>query len=116
VRRYLATLIAVISIAACSGDGAANGPISGEGVAGDLGCLACHTDTDTDLGTTLNGIWGSSVELDDGSVVTVDEAYVIRSIEEPQADIVAGYAASMPRIPMSEEERSALVGYIESLR
>jgi hypothetical protein len=48
--------------------------------------------------------------------VTVDEAYVIRSIEEPQADIVAGYAASMPRIPMSEEERSALVGYIESLR
>jgi hypothetical protein len=40
---------------------------------------------------------------------------VIRSIAEPQADIVAGYAPSMPLITMSEEEKSALVDYIESL-
>jgi cytochrome c oxidase subunit 2 len=113
--RLLVTLVAVTSIAACSADRPGEGPISGEVVAGDLGCLACHTDTDTVLGPTWNGIWGSSVELEDGSVVTVDEAYVRRSIDEPQADIVAGFSASMPPIPMSEEEESALVDYIESL-
>lgn len=115
MRRHLAVLAAVMAIAACSGDAAGGDPISGEAVAGDLGCVACHTDTDTDLGPTWNGIWGSSVELEDGSIVTVDEAYVRRSIEEPQAEIVAGYGASMPLIPMSEEEKSALVDYIESL-
>lgn len=116
MRRLLVTLVAVVSIAACSGNGGGTGPISGEDVARDLGCLACHTDANTDLGPTLNGIWGSPVELEDGSVVTVDEAYVRRAINEPQAEIVAGFSASMPLIPMSEEEESALVDYIESLQ
>ncbi|HUF94795.1 MAG TPA: hypothetical protein VMO52_01820 [Acidimicrobiia bacterium] len=114
MRQLLATLTAAMAVAACSGD-VARENISGEDVANDLGCVACHTDTDTNLAPTWNGIWGSSVELEHGSAVTVDEAYVRRSIEEPQADIVAGFSASMPLIPMSEEETSALVDYIESL-
>lgn len=114
MRRTLVGLVAILALAACSADRSAEEP-SGEALAADLGCVACHTDVDSEIAPTWNGIWGTSVELEDGTTVTVDEEYVRRSIEEPQADIVAGYNASMPVIPMSEEEKSALVDYIESL-
>lgn len=115
MRRTIVGLVAVLALGACSADRAAEEPLSGEAVAADLGCAGCHTDADTEIAPTWNGIWGTSVELEDGTTVTVDEAYVRRSIEEPQADIVAGFSASMPVLPMSEEEKSALVDYIESL-
>ncbi len=115
MRRTVFGLIAIIALAACSADRSAEDPLTGEALAADLGCLACHTDVDSSVAPTWNGIWGTSVELEDGTTPTVDEAYVRRSIEEPQADIVAGYSASMPVVPMSEEEKSALVDYIESL-
>jgi cytochrome c oxidase subunit 2 len=115
MRKTVVGLVAILALAACSADRSAEEPLSGEALAADLGCAACHTDVDTELAPTWNGIWGTSVELEDGSTVIVDEAYVRRSIDEPQADIVAGYSASMPVVPMSDEERSALVDYIESL-
>lgn len=115
MRKTVVCVVAILALAACSADRSADGPLSGEALAADLGCAACHTDVDTEIAPTWNGIWGTSVELEDGSTVTVDEAYVRRSIDEPQADIVAGYIGSMPVVPMSDEERSALVDYIESL-
>lgn len=113
--RTVVGLVAILALAACSADRSAEEPLSGEALAADLGCAACHTDVDTEIAPTLNRIWGTSVELEDGTTVTVDEAYVRRSIEEPQADIVAGFSGSMLVVPMSEEEKSALVDYIESL-
>jgi cytochrome c oxidase subunit 2 len=115
MRRTIVGLVAILALAACSAERSAEEPLSGEALAADLGCAACHTDVDTEIAPTWNGIWGTSVELEDGTTVTVDEAYVRRSIEEPQADIVAGFSASMPVVPMDEEEKSALVDYIESL-
>lgn len=115
LRRTIVGLVGILALAACSAGGSADGPLTGGALATDLGCVACHTDVDSSVAPTWNGIWGTQVELDDGTTVTVDEAYVRRSIEEPHAEIVAGYNASMPVIPMSEEEKSALVEYIESL-
>ncbi len=115
LRRTIVGLVGIVVLAACSADRSAEEPLTGEALATDLGCVACHTDADSSVAPTWNGIWGTSVELEDGTTVTVDEAYVRRSIEEPQAEIVAGYSASMPVIPMSEEEKSVLVDYIESL-
>jgi len=115
LRRTFACLVVVLALAACSAERSAEEPLSGEALAADLGCLACHTEVDTEIAPTWNGIWGTPVVLEDGTTVTVDEAYVRRSIEEPQADIVAGFGPSMLVIPMSEEEKSALVDYIESL-
>lgn len=115
MRRTVVSLVALLALAACSADRSSEEPLAGEALASDLGCLACHTDADSSVAPTWNGIWGTEVDLEDGTTVTVDEAYVRRSIEEPQADIVAGYSASMPVVPMSEEEKSALVDYIESL-
>jgi cytochrome c oxidase subunit 2 len=115
MRSTVAGLAAILALAACSSDRSTEEPLSGEALAADLGCLACHTDADTAIAPTLNGKWGTSVELEDGTTVTVDEDYVRRSLEEPQADILAGYGASMPVVPMSDDEKSALVDYIESL-
>ena len=115
MRRTVVGLAAILALAACSADRSSEEPLTGEALAADLGCAACHTDTDSSIAPTWNGTWGTEVELEDGTTVTADEAYVRRSIEEPQADIVAGYGASMPAVPMSEEEKSALVDYIESL-
>ncbi|MGF1616865.1 MAG: c-type cytochrome [Acidimicrobiia bacterium] len=116
MKRTLSLYLAmVIALAACSAERGSEEPLSGQALAADLGCLACHTDVDSSVAPTWNGIWGTEVELEDGRTVTVDEEYVRRSIEDPRADIVSGYIASMPVIPMSAEEKAALVDYIRSL-
>lgn len=113
--RFSLSLVAVFLVAACSAERSSGEPLSGEALAEDLGCRACHTDADTDLAPTWIGLWGTEVPLEDGSTVVADEAYVRKSIEEPSSDIVAGYGASMPVIEMTEQEKVTLVEYIESL-
>ena len=59
-------------------------PVRGEEVYINQGCVGCHTtDGSTGLGPTWRGIYGSQEELMDGSVVTVDDDYIRRSILEP---------------------------------
>ena len=100
-----------ICIAAC----APNSQSAGLEVAKDAGCVACHTAVDTDLAPSWIDLWGSEVELDDGSTVLADEAYIRRSIEDPDAQVVSGYRPTMPLIPLSAEEKSQLISYIGSL-
>lgn len=108
-------LLAVLLLAACGGDEGATEGLTGSELATEIGCQACHTETDTDLAPTLHGIWGTEVELEDGSAVTVDEAYVRRSITDPGADVVAGFDAQMPTFGLSESEVERLVDYVRSL-
>lgn len=86
----------------------------GRRVAQDAGCLTCHTDN-TDLAPTWHGLWNSPVTLEDGTVVVADDVYLLRSVEDPSADIVSGYDASMPVIPLNRDEKAALIAYIRSL-
>jgi cytochrome c oxidase subunit 2 len=58
------------------------------------------------------------VELEDGSVITVDDSYIRESIYNPQAKIVKGFtAAAMPTFKgqVSEEQIVQLIAYIKSL-
>jgi cytochrome c oxidase subunit 2 len=48
-------------------------------------------------------------------VVTVDEAYVRRSITDPAADVVAGYGPTMSPVPLEETEVGQLVEWVRSL-
>ena len=107
-------LTAVLALAACGGGGEGS-DLSGADLAADVGCLGCHMDRDTDIAPTLQGIWGTEVNLEDGSTVTVDQSYVRRSITEPGADIVEGYGPSMPTMPLEPEEVDRLVEWVESL-
>lgn len=111
-RRLIAA--AVLALAGCGGGGEGAAPTPGE-LAADVGCLACHTESDTAMAPSLHGIWGTDRELADGSMVTVDDDYVRRSIVDPGADIAAGYGQNMPRMPLDDAEIDELVEWVRSL-
>jgi len=80
-----------------------------------MGCAMCHG---TALAPALEGVFGSSVQLQNGTTVLADEDYMRESILNPGAKLVAGYAPIMPTFQgqLSEEELTQLVAYIKSLR
>ena len=98
-------------LAACSGDPASEGAA----LAQDIGCFACHAETDNDLAPTLRGLWESEVPLADGTAVVADSEYVRRSIVNPPAEVMAGWEPRMPFFPLNEDEVDLLVEYVRSL-
>lgn len=83
------------------------------------GCTACHAPTEErKIGPGWKGVFGHKVELADGSSVTADENYIRESIENPNAKVVKGFPAAMTAYKgqLSEEELTALIAYIKSLK
>jgi cytochrome c oxidase subunit II len=83
----------------------------------DLACSTCHLDTGQGRGPSLKDIVGKTVELQDGSSVLVDEAYLRESILNSQAKIVKGFQPLMPTFQglVSEENLVALIEHVKSL-
>ena len=84
-----------------------------------LYCQACHSiDGSPGNGPTWLGLYGSDVELADGTTVIADEAFILESILDPNATIVAGYQAGMPQfsLTLSEEEIEDILAFIETLQ
>ena len=83
----------------------------------DLACITCHLDTGQGRGPSLKDIVGTTVELQDGSTVVVDEAYLRESILTSQAKIVKGFQPLMPTFQglVSEENLVALIEHVKSL-
>jgi len=83
-------------------------------------CLSCHsTDGSTRVGPTWLNVYGSQEELEDGTSVTVDDAYILKSIYEPNLQIAAGYPPAMPEgmaDNLSDEQLSDIVEFIKSLK
>ena len=94
------------------------GPESGQNLSVVKGCTACHAvDETSKVGPRWVGLYGSQIELDDGSFVTADDAYLIESIKKPNAKIVSGYTkGTMPGISLTDDELNALVAYIKSVK
>lgn len=89
----------------------------GQQLAKDKGCISCHTSSgNRSEGPTWKGLYGSQVTLTDGTTVTVDDAYLSKSIREPGAQVVQGYKATMPTVAMSDDDVAAIVAYIKALR
>jgi cytochrome c oxidase subunit 2 len=86
------------------------------------GCLSCHSvDGSPGVGPTWKGLFGrTDHELADGSVVTVDEAYLRTAIINPNAQVVKGYPANvMPSnysSLLSEQQINDIIEYIKTLR
>jgi subtilisin family serine protease len=84
-----------------------------------LGCGNCHDAPEGFplTGPNLEGIWGTTVPLEGGGNVTVDEAYLRESILNPSAKIVAGYEDVMPSFDeqLSDAQVDTLVDYIAGL-
>jgi len=70
------------------------------------------------LPPNLNGLFGTTVQLKDGSSVKFDEAYIRESILYPQAKIVAGYDDIMPTFKglLTEDGLLKVVEYVRSAR
>jgi hypothetical protein len=75
------------------------------------GCMACHDMDQPMMGPPVRGAWGSVRTLQDGRQVIVDEAYIRRSILDPQADLVEGYPDQMvsQEGQITDEEIAAIV-------
>ena len=84
------------------------------------GCLGCHSlDGTPKVGPSFKGIWGRSVTVLTNGVertITVDEAYLRRSILEPNADVVKGFPPVMPPFSLKDEEIRAIVEYLKELK
>jgi YHS domain-containing protein/cytochrome c2 len=80
-----------------------------------LGCGACH-DTPK-LGPALAGLPGRTVEIEGGTTVVADDAYLRQSVLEPEAKVVQGYNLLMPayRDHLGEADVDALVAYLHTL-
>ncbi|HWP30382.1 MAG TPA: cytochrome c oxidase subunit II [Fimbriimonadales bacterium] len=80
------------------------------------GCDSCHK-PDGKQAPNLIGIFGKQRPLADGRMVIADEAYIRRSIYDPEVQRVAGYKAIMPTYVgrLDEQEVLRLIAYIKSL-
>ena len=96
------------------------GPSLGPKLYQEKGCVACHsTDGSPRVGPTFKGLFGKSEQvIKDGreQSVVADESFIRDYIENPNVVVIKGYPPVMPKISMSQEELSALVDYIKSLK
>lgn len=93
----------------------------GRKLAQENGCLACHSvDGSKLIGPTWLGIFGREEALADGSSVVVNEEYIIESIRDPAAKIVAGFEnVLMPPNAgekLSDENLLDIIAFMETLR
>ncbi len=99
---------------------AATGAALGQMVATQSGCLGCHTtDGQVAVGPTWLGLLGRTTQLDDGSTVTADEAYIRESILQPSAKVVSGFQAGLMPAGygelLTDDQLSALIDFIRTL-
>jgi cytochrome c oxidase subunit 2 len=89
----------------------------GEAVFRAHGCSGCHGDNSTVHAPSLAGLYGTYVNLQDGSVRLADEAYIRDCILNPRSFTVAGYPPVMPNFSgqLDEGDLLKVVAYIKSL-
>jgi cytochrome c oxidase subunit 2 len=80
-------------------------------------CHTCHHAGDDAQGPHLADHFGTTVPIDGGDVVRMDEGYVRESIFRPQAKVHTGYEPIMPTFEgqLDEEQVYQLVEFIKSL-
>jgi cytochrome c oxidase subunit 2 len=113
---------ALVALAGCGANASSVdldlSPLGAEGraITRSNGCASCHgTAGQGGVGPPFVGLFGSEVELDDGTTVVADAAYITESIKDPGAKQVAGYRLPMPSNNLTDEQITAVIAYIEDL-
>lgn len=81
------------------------------------GCKQCHTfDGSKSTGPTFKDMFRKSGRtLRDGTTKVADENYIRHSIQDPGADVVAGYDNVMPKISIKDQEITAIIEWMKSI-
>ena len=80
------------------------------------GCAACHgADGRGVTGPSWDGLPGATVDLEDGTSVVADEAYLRTAILDPAADIRTGFELEMPQNDLTEAEVDLVIAYMKEL-
>jgi cytochrome c oxidase subunit 2 len=86
------------------------------------GCLACHSiDGSKLVGPTFKGLYGSQRTISEGNAelnITADDEYILKSIYEPDIQIVSGFQKGLMksyRDLLTEENIKMLTEYIKTL-
>lgn len=123
----------LLVLAGCGGGGGgktgtptpvpAAGPVArGEALYASKGCKSCHSlDGSAGVGPSWKGLAGRRVKLAGGKSVSADDAYLLRAIEDPDKQIVAGYkpgvmTATVAPGSISRADAKDLVAYIKSVK
>ena len=90
---------------------------AGEKLFQDLACSSCHRDDAQARAPQLKGAFGTTVALQNGTTVLMDESYIRESIVNPQAKVVNGFPPIMPTFQglVTEEQLLQLIAYVRSL-
>ena len=96
--------------------------VAGKNILEMTGCLACHSlDGSKIVGPSFKGIWEKEeTVITDGEErqITVDSAYIFRSIYEPAADIVKGYRKGQMvsyRNQLNDDQVNKILEYLKTL-
>ncbi|MFK7847568.1 MAG: DUF6797 domain-containing protein [Rhodothermales bacterium] len=84
------------------------------------GCVACHSDdgtTEGRSGPTFKGLYGSQRTFIDGTSARADEAYILESVQNPSARVIAGKEVEMPSYIgiLDDDDMASLLLFIKSL-
>ena len=83
-------------------------------------CAACHTTDGTpSVGPTMQGIFGSTRQLDDGTSAVADDNYLRESILDPATKVVQGFPPVMPAVYsglLDAQQLDGLIAYIKTLQ
>ena len=90
---------------------------NGERLFASMGCNSCHSGTAAARGPNLAGVYGSKLQLANGSQAQVNEAYLRDAILNPSQHVTAGFAPIMPTYQgqISEDGLIDLVEYLKTL-
>lgn len=83
-------------------------------------CATCHgADGRGAAASGFDGVWGTTITLDDGTTVVYDADFVTRAIRDPAAEKRAGSATvEMPAYDtaaLSDEDLAAVLAFIEEM-
>lgn len=90
---------------------------NGERLYASLGCNACHSGDAAARGPNLAAVYGTRLQLENGSYVEANDAFLRDTILNPSMHVTKGFAPIMPTYQgqISEEGLIDLVEYIKNL-
>jgi len=83
-------------------------------------CKACHSiNGSAGNGPTWSGLYGSQVELADGTMLVADDAYLIQAILDPKSQVVKGFGPmgfNPSAVGITETEANFIIEFIKTLK